>query len=552
LGEKVKQDFANGQYDKHYRVEKKQLSLDTPENRFIKMAVSQCKTKLAEFEERLRSSNEAPDQLRLSEAFLTELHTWQQPLKQVLGQSFLKDVGTLSGLKHESLVLQQKTGYSAVYQVWQELKFYLDVFGYQSSISMKSVAEIYEIWCFLCLKQILENDLNFELRVNNRAKLSPNAFFEYQLKDGFAGAFEFKRADGVTARLAHEPLFSKTTKPIKSYLVNQKPDIVLEITLPATDDEPKEKQFIWLFDAKYRIKTDKSRFEVENIDSTDYVPDDAINQMHRYRDALIRLSSYQSGKGKSRPVFGAFALYPGFFDQAKEINPYADSIEEIGIGAFALLPSMQETTSTRWGAQSCGHVWLLAFLQSQIGGNASQKTSSISDYLYAQEATRIPYDGMQQVLYPDLTMTVALGSQRHRNNAYFEAFEQDTAEWYHLPQKTFLAKFKQHIAEEIRYLALALTSDTHSATKQIDKIWPVKRVSLLPRHAITEQQAGTKSSSEDLYYLFELGKPLKLKNAVNHVPHRPIRNSMKLTTLTRLEKAEKFPDVEKVYLEAMV
>ena len=551
LGEKVKQDFANGQYDKHYRVEKKQLSLDTPENRLIKMAVSQCKTKLAEFEERLRSSNEAPDQLRLSEAFLTELHTWQQPLKKVLGQSFLKDVGTFSGLKHESLVLQQKTGYSAVYQVWQELKFYLDVFGYQSSISMKSVAEIYEIWCFLCLKQILENDLNFELRVNNRAKLSPNAFFEYQLKDGFAGAFEFKRPDGVTARLAHEPLFSKTTKPIKSYLVNQKPDIVLEVTLPATDDEPKEKQFIWLFDAKYRIKTDKSRFEVENIDSTDYVPDDAINQMHRYRDALIRLSSSQSGKGKSRPVFGAFALYPGFFDQAKEINPYADSIEEIGIGAFALLPSMQETTSTRWGAQSCGHVWLLAFLQSQIGGNASQKTSSISDYLYAQEATRIPYDGMQQVLYPDLTMTVALGNQRDRNNAYFEAFEQDTAEWYHIPQKTFLAKFKQHIAEEIRYLALALTSDTHSATKQIDKIWPVKRVSLLPRHAITEQQAGKKSSLEDLYYLFELGKPLKLKNAVTHVPQRSTKNSMKLTTLTLLEKAEKLKDVDEVYQEVM-
>jgi hypothetical protein len=274
--------------------------------------------------------------------------------------------------------------------------------------------------------------------------------------------------------------------------------------------------------------------------------------MHRYRDALIRLSSSQSGKGKSRPVFGAFALYPGFFDQAKDINPYADSIEEIGIGAFALLPSMQATTSTRWGAQSCGHVWLLAFLQSQIGGNASQKTSSISDYLYAQEATRIPYDGMHQVLYPDLIMTVALGGQSGRNNAYLEAFEEDTAQWYHLPQKTFLAKFKQHIAEEIRYLALALTSDTNSAIKQIDKIWPVKRVSLLPRHAITEQQAGKKSSLEDLYYLFELGKPLKLKNSVTHVPHRPMRNSMKLTTLTRLENVEKFQNIDPVYQEAMV
>ena len=159
---------------------------------------------------------------------------------------------------------------------------------------------------------------------------------------------------------------------------------------------------------------------------------------------------------------------------------------------------------------------------------------------------------MHQVLYPDLIMTVALGGQRGRNNAYLEAFEEDTAQWYHLPQKTFLTKFKQHIAEEIRYLALALTSDTNSATKQIDKIWPVKRVSLLPRHAITEQQAGKKSSLADLYYLFELGKPLKLKNAVTHVPHRPMRNSMKLTTLTRLENVEKFQNIDPVYQEAMV
>ncbi len=55
------------------------------------------------------------------------------------------------------------------------LKF-IRVFGNQSSISMKSVAEIYEVWCFLCLKQILEQDLGFELVSNGAAKLSQNDF----------------------------------------------------------------------------------------------------------------------------------------------------------------------------------------------------------------------------------------------------------------------------------------------------------------------------------------------------------------------------------------
>ncbi len=569
LAEQVKQDFANGQYDKRYAVEKKQLSVDTPENRFIKMAVSKSKRQLAEFEQKLRQSNQAPERQRLSDSFLNELHSWQQPLQKVLGQSFLKEVGAYTGLSRESLVLQQKTGYSAVYRIWQELKFYLDVFGNQSSISMKSVAEIYEVWCFLCLKQILEQDLGFELVENSATKLAPNDFFEYQLKDGFAGAFRFKRSDGVTARLAHEPKFTKKGQSIRSYLVNQKPDIVLEVTLPKTassgSDSSEKKQFIWLFDAKYRIKTEKNRFDDSNedIESTDYVPDDAINQMHRYRDALIRLSEPRLPESpsskiegqpakKSRPVFGAFALYPGFFDQTTTPNPYAAAIEEVGIGAFALLPSQME-----YGYS--GHQWLLEFLQAQIGtapntqaGQGNKAMAGMAERLYVQDAARIPYYGMRQVLYPDLTMTVALGGQRGRDNGYFEKFEQGTAQWYHLPQSTFLQKFKQHIDEEIRYLALASTSDTQSSTKQIDKLWPVKRVTVLPRYAITEDQAGKKSGSADLYYLFELGKPLSLQTPVTNVPHRPMKNSMKLTTLTRLESVTKFAEVEKVYGAAMV
>lgn len=577
LAEKVKQDFANGEYDKRYAVGKKQLSVDTPENRFIKMAVSKSKRQLADFEQKLRQSNQAPERQRLSDSFLNELHSWQKPLQKVLGQSFLKEVGAYAGLSRESLVLQQKTGYRAVYRVWQELKFYLDVFGNQSSISMKSVAEIYEVWCFLCLKQILEQGLGFELVENGATKLAQNDFFEYQLKDGFAGAFRFKRSDGVTARLAHEPKFTKQGQLIRSYLVNQEPDIVLEVTLPRSKSSElgssDDKQFIWLFDAKYRIKSDKNRFDdsSEDIESTDYVPDDAINQMHRYRDALIRLSDARLSESppnptigglskKSRPVFGAFALYPGFFDQATDPNPYAEAIEEVGIGAFALLPSQVGSSLTESGYS--GHQWLLEFLQAQIGMAPNTQTGQdktvsyplggLAERLYVQDAARIPYYGMRQVLYPDLTMTVALGAKRGRDNGYFEQFEKGTARWYHLPKSTFVQKFKQHIAEEIRYLALAATSGTSGSTKTIDKLWPVKRVTVLPRSAITENQAGKTSPSTELYYLFELGKPLLLHSPLTKVPHRPIKNSMKLTTLTRLESVTKFSEVEKVYEEAMV
>jgi hypothetical protein len=88
LAEQVKQDFANGQYDKRYAVEKKQLSVDTPENRFIKMAVSKSKRQLAEFEQKLRQSNQAPERQRLSDSFLNELHRAAAAAKNVRPKFF--------------------------------------------------------------------------------------------------------------------------------------------------------------------------------------------------------------------------------------------------------------------------------------------------------------------------------------------------------------------------------------------------------------------------------------------------------------------------------
>jgi len=424
--------------------------------------------------------------------------------------------------------------------------------------------------------------------VANKQTLRLNDFFEYQLKDGFAGAFEFERSDGVKAKLAHEPLFTKSGVKVRSYLTSQKPDIVLEVTLPA----PSHKHFIWLFDAKYRIKTIKSRYDDDNvdIDASDYVPDDAINQMHRYRDALIRLdqdrkhTSQEDIKAKkSRPVFGAFALYPGYFDQPNLSNPYTEAINEVSIGAFALLPSAVEGHTEH----QSGQYWLLDFLREQLGSrpvhnlttsqvnspavayqanpyqidktiqpNQTQRThiqriNQLEEHLYLQEAARISPSGMQQVLYSDLIMTIALAGESGRNPEYFDQFKNGLAKWYHLPQQTFINKYKQHIVKEIRYLALAITDEKNTKVKHITKLWPIKSIALKPRSALTLDQAGKESDKGSLYYLFELGKPLTLKDSIDSVPHRPIINTMRLTTLNQLQQATSFKELESVYTEAL-
>lgn len=542
LATKVKEDRANGRYDKRYRVEKKRLSVDTPENRFIKMVVTHSRKKLAEFESKLRKANDALDNQRLSDAFLNELNSWQQPLQRLVNQSFLKEVGAYSGLTSESLVLQQKTGYSAVYRVWQELKFYLDMFAQQSSVSMKSVAEIYEIWCFLQLRHILISELGFVQKTSAKNTLVLKEFFEYKLQDGFAGAFEFERSDGIRARLAHEPIFTKTGAKIRSYLVTQKPDIVLEVMFP----RPSKKRFIWLFDAKYRIKTENDRFSNDDVDKTDFVPEDAINQMHRYRDALIRITcdSNSSISKKSRPVFGAFALYPGYFDQKTIHNPYAEAIQEIGIGAFSLLPSSEGST---------GHHWLSVFLKEQIGDGSQEdvvySANAREEYLYVQEAARIPYGGMKQVLYPYLTMTAALGPIEDRQDKYFSGFRNGSAQHYHMPEATFTSKFKEHVLPEIRFLALPVSDGPDQRT--IFKVWPIDNIQRLPRHKITVEQAGKSSApSNEIYILFELGKALSLSVPIKDVPTNSFRSTMKLTTLDLLQRENIFSQIEHVYQEA--
>lgn len=546
LGTRVREDLARGQQHKRYRVEKKKLGVDTPENRFIRMVVLKSRQQLATFEQRLRASNRLPDRQRLSEAFLQELHDWQAPMQKMLEQSFLKDVGEYAGLSRESLVLQQKTGYSSIYRIWQELRFYLDALAGQSQVSMKSVAEIYEVWCFLRIRQILLDDLEFVEVASGKPSLVLRDF-EYQLEDGLSGCFEFKRNDGVVARLAHEPVFRRNGKSIRSFLVAQKPDIVLEVTIPDGSGDA-DRNFLWLFDAKYRIETERSRLGQEDlgdIDGIDFAPSDAINEMHRYRDALIHLDGGQVVDGderlKSRPVFGAFTLYPGCFEQLNESNPYAEAIKEVGIGGFALLPHEDPAS---------GSHWLRQFLLEQIGV-CSHYPERVADRLYVQDAARIPYHGMQQARYPDLTMTVALGGAGRRCKEYLDAFRQGTARWYHIPAATFARQYKQHVVNEIRYLALARTSDDQPATKQIDRVWPVLGVTRKRRHELTIEQAGKRSDSEEEFYLFELGRPLTLPRTVRKVPHRPVVNTMKLTTLSLLEKQEVFSLLGTVYPEAM-
>lgn len=537
LAEKIRHDLNAEQFSQRYRVERKVLSVDTPENRFVKNIVRQSKRILEQLHSKLLANNKKPDIDVFSDAYLTQVASWQAPLQKMLKQPFMQEVGEYKDVSKTSLVLQQKTGYAAVYRIWQELKLYLNVFDNHATISARSIAQIYEVWCFITLRNLLVSELGFTELESDKATLIDDGL-ERRFGRNSQGFYSFRRADNTRLKLWHEPSYGHKSEPLKIFTEKQRPDIVLEATF--SDGT----QAYWLFDAKYRIDAQTNK----DGDTTDKVPPDAINQMHRYRDAIIftQKDHYREREQKSRPVAGGFTLYPGYFDQkeGKASNPYTQGIEQVGIGAFALLPS-----------QGGRHAhWLTKYLIEQLGAKPVtqnvQYNSRKADALYVREVSRIPYHGMKQVRYSNLVMTARIGN--NRSPEYVKSFKDGSARHYHMPVSTFSMQFGSVLVDEVHYLAIAYF-EPEEGEAEIAHVWPVKCVKFLPRKNICISQAGAEySDSRESYYLFELGKSVALVNKLEDVPCAigdRFRASMKLVSLDDLQSAQSFFNLHSYYIE---
>lgn len=525
LAERVRGDIASGLDERRYQITRKRLSVDTPENRFIKMVLEKSRDHLARFVELAKRADSAPDRNKLSPVFFQTLDGWRQKLEKQLANPLFKEIGPFSGLNSESLVLHQKAGYSVVYRCWQKLKMYLGVLGRQASISMKSVAELYEVWCFLEIRDLLL-DLGFKEAGLDRG-IARQQGLERVIRDGFYGAFRFVRPDGVKIRLAHEPIFRPTTQPISALVTAQKPDVLLEAEFPGGD------RFIWLFDAKYRIRDDD--------EADDYAPDDAINQMHRYRDALIYSDKLNGLRGHSRPVYGAFSLYPGYYPQSAvnvDLNPYHAAVREVGIGAFPLVPGQVADSS------EAGNAWLRAFLEDKLGQNP-YGASANADYLYIQDSARIPATGMLQTRYPELTMVVTGAPQDGRAPEYLERFRDGSASWYHMRlHASERDHIPQNLMREIRFCVIT-SYDPDLGEKRADWLWHVEMVSLVRRSDLTIEQAGKGGLGDDLYWLFKLSSSKKLSVPITGFPRRG--HHLKLCPLDQADRIGEFSKIRAVY-----
>jgi len=222
---------------------------------------------------------------------------------------------------------QRATGYNTIYRTWSILKAAYSLNDGMYSLETKDIATLYEIWCFIEMKNIVKELLGVEPDNLNRSDMSK--MFTCSFDESKQSKILFKK-DGV--ELVGLFYNQKTENEAESFKMNdivsktvpQRPDIILQLTKKFSRTNI---SLTYLFDAKYRIDRKE--------DGVDVPPDDAINQMHRYRDALY----YSDPRGLKKEVIGGYILYPGTGEclSVQKANFYK-SIKAVNIGAFPLRP----------------------------------------------------------------------------------------------------------------------------------------------------------------------------------------------------------------------
>ena len=320
----------------YFRYEQTENTINTRENRFVKYTLHVLGKK---FREVFSELGTLPNVMDAEERQLLE--DYQRQFKRLETSPFFQKVGEFEGFRQESAILQQRMGYSKIYKAWLMLKNSLELIDGKTDIGMKQIWELYEIWCFLVMKRLIAKVLGLDLqKPDNHVREDKSKMLNTIVKSEMTHIIEFDNVkNGDKVCLEYQHTYNRRTKEFSTTTTEQRPDIVVTIK--------KKDGFVltYLYDAKYRLQDDARDGELDegvSIDVADYPLPDAINQMHRYRDAI-----YYSMKTEVRPsakeIIGGYILFPGRVVGDEIYGRYFyQSIRKVNIGAFPLLPATKE------------------------------------------------------------------------------------------------------------------------------------------------------------------------------------------------------------------
>jgi predicted component of viral defense system (DUF524 family) len=341
---------------------KKVETLDTPENRFIKYA-------LKEF---MKFSTDCLNVFSIQQYDRAEIEAKAiiSNLENHLNHPFFKDISEPESLKLNSPILQRKSGYREILNVW--LKFALaakliwnggdDVYN----AGKRDIAVLYEYWLFFTLYDLVKDKFRidqhqFDEKPYDHLIVPTNDGLNVMVKSGKHTALEGVFDSGnrkLQVKFSYNRTFSGGTEYINgsnqklagSWTKTLRPDYTLSFW-PAefSEEYAEEKELIVHihFDSKYKV----DQFIVNPSPIIDLNHDDIKSAIERelnqekeqekkgtYKHAdLLKMHAY---KDAIRRTGGAYILYPGTENQ-KPLKGFHEIIP--GLGAFAIRPSSQNS-----------------------------------------------------------------------------------------------------------------------------------------------------------------------------------------------------------------
>lgn len=308
-----------------FRTERLVAESDTPENRFVLHTLKELRKRLEDFGGKLKN---VPG---VSQSWKDGIADRARLLDRLARHPFFRGVSCFEGFRQQSLVLQKSPGYAQILTAWLKLKSALRPGGDDIDVGYRPISTLYEFWCFLKVRDLLAGHLGEPVEEVWHDGRSADVLDVPELTDDDPSDDHLCKIDVTfkdgdrTCLLSYQktyPAKEASDGETMAELNPQRPDIVLSIVDGGS-------VFTYLFDAKYRIST--KRADGREIDAS---PRAAIDDMHRYRDAIL----YRLRKSEVKhEIIGAYVLYPGR-PEPHLCTEYDESIRRENIGAIPLLP----------------------------------------------------------------------------------------------------------------------------------------------------------------------------------------------------------------------
>lgn len=317
-------------------ISRKNETVDTPENRFIKYVLGVFRQFCSQIQHKL-----SDNRFEYQRAYHDALHL-EEKLESILNHSLFKEISPLASIAYNSPVLQRKEGYREILKVWLMFDLAAKLIWHGGEdvyrAGKRDVAILYEYWLFFKLLGLFKEIFTIDPEPIEKLIEPTSDGLGLKLRSGqhfpLSGTYISPKRK-LKIEFSYNKTFSKNGDyPNRgSWTRNMRPDYTLSFWPAEFAQGQAEEQELIVhihFDAKYKIDFMKDIF---GEDDEDLNTEKEEQRFGKYRRAdLLKMHAY---KDAIRRTGGAYILYPG--DKNELMKGFHEIIP--GLGAYVIKPS---------------------------------------------------------------------------------------------------------------------------------------------------------------------------------------------------------------------